>query len=111
MLESFILAQSVTRLFMPYILDFIFSLHKKYSPPLHKSALQTPDVLPRPLMYCASLCSRCGDQGSVTKNISHCIFFPPIFLYSSQNLKPQQIQLDRLDGCRVKINIQKQDKR
>lgn len=29
MFESLILAQFVTPLFMPYILDFIFSLHKK----------------------------------------------------------------------------------
>lgn len=89
-------------------LRFIFSLHKKYNP-LRKSAQQRPDVLPRPLMYCCPVRQMWRSRQRYKNYFS--LYFSPIFLYSSRNLKPQQIQLDRLDGCRVKINIQKQDKR
>lgn len=78
MFESLILAQSVTPLFMPYILDFIFPLHKKYNHPLHKSALQTPDVLPRPLMFCCPVRQMCEIK-EVLQKIFLTVFFPLYF--------------------------------
>lgn len=41
-------------------------------------------------------------KATVHKNISHCTIFFPRFLYSPQNLKPQQRLPDRHAGCPVK---------